>query len=119
MWVPAPDGSPGAVLWGHVSNHVDRYLGAWSKPGNGTIYISGYQTAEQWRGKGLGMLLLFEAAFLGRERGVERLRSAAAASNASEREVPSMRTCSPGTTMNSSATGRRKFESGSSDLSVG
>jgi GNAT superfamily N-acetyltransferase len=82
IWVPAPDGSPGAVMWGHVSNHVDRYLGAWSKPGNGMIYISGYQTAEQWRGKGLGMLLLFEASYLGRERGVERLRSAAAASNA-------------------------------------
>lgn len=82
LWVPAPDGSPGAVMWGHVTNHVDRYLGKWSKPGNGTIYIGGYQTAEQWRGQGLGLLLLLEASFLGREHGVERLRSAASADNA-------------------------------------
>lgn len=76
VWLPDEHGEPAAILWWHLHAHVDRYLGAWSRPAPGTAYENAVATRPDVRGLGLGGRLMAEAAFLAHERGVRIARAA-------------------------------------------
>ena len=81
VWVRSADGSPAAAMWWHRLLHVDRYLGSWSRPSEGTIYESGVMTRPDLRGKGFGAKLLRLGATELARQGVKTVRTAVAPSN--------------------------------------
>jgi GNAT superfamily N-acetyltransferase len=81
VWTPAEDGSPGSLLWWHLTEHVDHYLGRWSKPNTLIAYENGVMTRQDLRGKGLGRRLVGECPKIVAALGYETARSAIEPSN--------------------------------------
>jgi GNAT superfamily N-acetyltransferase len=81
VWVAADDGSPGAMMWCHVGNHVDRYLGSWSRPGDGAVYVSGVATRSDLRGQGLARAILITGMLELSRHGIKTVRTATTPDN--------------------------------------
>lgn len=81
VWVTADDGSPAALMWCHVGNHVDRYLGSWSRPSERVVYVNSVMTRADLRGQGFAKVILHTGMRELSQRGFEKIRTATAPDN--------------------------------------
>lgn len=86
VWAPAPDGTVAAAMWWHTCEHVDRYLGRWSRPAPSIAYGNAMMTRADLRGRGYGQALLASAPTV-LPTSVQLLRNAVAADNVVSRSV--------------------------------